>query len=192
MSWESEECLSRYPASFAVTETQFLKIVFNNIKVNLVFNFTFMNILEQKFEVLTTSWVQNSSILELLGSEKTLLFFYPKDNTPGCSLENKDFTCLKWAYEKIWVKLIGVSKDSIASHEKFQANYGLENDLVSDPTLELHKAYNAYGEKNNYGKIVQGVIRSTVLLDNKGNTLKIWNNVKATWHAEKILKELSK
>ena len=66
--------------------------------------------------------------------------------------------------------------------------HGLENDLVSDPTLELHKAFWAYGEKNNYGKIIQGVIRSTVLLDNK----KIWNNVKATGHAEKMLRELSK
>lgn len=151
-----------------------------------------MQILSQKFDVLTQDWVKNTSILELLWSDKTLLFFYPKDNTPGCSLENKDFTCMKAEYEKIGVKLIWVSKDSIASHQKFVANYWLENTLISDPDLILHKAYNAFGEKNNYGKIVQGVIRSTVLLDNAGNTIKIWNNVKATWHAEKIFKELTK
>lgn len=151
-------------------------------------------IFSQKFDVLTSNGeVKNVTLMDIVSANtKTLLYFYPKDNTPGCTLENKDFTCLKAKFQELWITLVWVSKDSIDSHKKFVSAHGLENDLVSDPTLELHKAFWAYGEKNNYGKIIQGVIRSTVLLDEKGNTLKIWNNVKATGHAEKILKELSK
>lgn len=151
-------------------------------------------ILSQKFDILTWAGeVKNVALSDIISSNtKTLLYFYPKDNTPGCTLENKDFTCLKAKFQELWITLVWVSKDSIESHKKFVLWHGLENDLISDPTLELHKAFWSYGEKNNYGKIIQGVIRSTVLLDNKWDTIKIWNNVKATGHAEKMLRELSK
>jgi peroxiredoxin Q/BCP len=106
-------------------------------------------------------------------------------------LENKDFTCLKWEFEKLCIQLIWVSKDSIESHKKFVINYALENTLISDEKLELHKYFWAYWEKNNYWKIIQWVIRSTFLLDSEWKILKSWKNVKATNHANKILKEVS-
>lgn len=124
-------------------------------------------------------------------SGKTLFYFYPKNDTPGCTLENTDFTSLKSDFESLWIQLIWVSKDTIESHQKFCGKYGLQNPLISDSDLELHHFFGAYGEKNNYGKIVQGVIRSTFLLDKEGNILQSWKNVKATRHAQKILKELS-
>lgn len=123
-------------------------------------------------------------------SDKTLLYFYPKNDTPGCTLENTDFTALKWEFQALWIQLIGVSKDSEESHQKFCGKYSLQNALISDPNLELHNFFGAFWEKNNYGKIVQGVIRSTFLLDKEGNILKAWRNVKATNHANKIFKEV--
>lgn len=132
------------------------------------------------------------SLKDLLSfSEKTLLFFYPRDNTPGCTVENKDFSCLKEKFSDLGITLIGVSKDSVESHRKFIEKQGLEVDLISDPDLELHKSLQAYGEKNNYGKIVMGVIRSTFLVNQKWEVLNEWRNIRAKWHAERILKELS-
>lgn len=124
-------------------------------------------------------------------SEKTLLFFYPRDNTPGCTLENKDFSCLKEKFSDLGITLIGVSKDSVESHKKFIEKQGLELDLISDPGLDLHKSLQTYGEKNNYGKIVMWVIRSTFLVNQKWEVLNEWRNIRAKGHAERILKELS-
>jgi peroxiredoxin Q/BCP len=125
-------------------------------------------------------------------SEKTILYFYPKDNTPGCTLEARDFTCLALEFQKLGIQIVGVSKDSLESHKKFIVGQSLNIILLSDTDLVLHKAFGAYGEKNNYGKIIQGVIRSTFVLDSSGKILNGWKNVKATGHAEKILKELQK
>lgn len=104
------------------------------------------------------------AISEIFSEEKNILFFYPRDNTPGCTVENKDFTCLKKEFEKLWVKIIWVSKDSIESHKKFVEKQALENDLISDEELSLHKELWIYWEKNNYWKIVMWVIRSTFLI----------------------------
>ncbi len=124
-------------------------------------------------------------------SEKTLLYFYPKDNTPGCTLEAQDFTRIKWDFEKLGIHIIGVSKDTEASHEKFTTSCGLGIDLISDTDGSLHEQFGVIGEKKNYGKVYIGVIRSTFLLDKNGKILKEWRNVKATGHAEKILKEIT-
>ncbi len=135
--------------------------------------------------------VQQTTMKDILTqSEKTLLYFYPKNDTPGCTLENTDFTTLKWDFKNLWIQLIWVSKDSKESHQKFCWKYSLQNALISDPELVLHNFFGAFWEKNNYGKIVQWVIRSTFLLDKEGNILKSWKNVKATNHANKILKEV--
>ncbi len=135
--------------------------------------------------------IKSQSLSEMFSqSEKTLLYVYPRDNTPGCTLENKSFSCLKTDFEKQGIALVWLSQDSIESHEAFQKQHALEIPLLSDPELLLHKELGAYGEKNNYGKIVTGVIRSTFLFDRSWNLLKSWKNVKATGHAEKILKEL--
>ena len=148
--------------------------------------------LQKKYQAVTVSWESMQMSLEQLLSfwDKTLLYFYPKDNTPGCTLENKDFSCLLHEFKQLGIVLIWVSKDSIESHRKFITDHDLQIDLISDPDLELHRALEAYGEKNNYGKIVMGVIRSTFLLDKKGNILHQWKNIKATGHAQRILKEL--
>lgn len=149
--------------------------------------------LNAKYEAVAYTWdTWTFSLKELLGfGKKTILYFYPKDSTPGCTLENKDFSCLKDEFAKIWIVVIWVSKDSISSHRDFIKSEDLKVDLISDPDLVLHKFFWAYWEKNNYWKIVQGTIRSTFLLDSEWNILKSWKNVKATNHAQKVLKELS-
>ena len=148
--------------------------------------------LEKKYEAAAHTWeIGEFSLADLLSfSEKTLLFFYPKDNTPGCTVENKDFSCLVSQFKDLWITLIGVSKDSIESHQKFIEKQELKVDLISDPDLVLHKELSAYGEKKNYWKTYMGVIRSTFLLDKKWNILNEWRNIRAKGHAERILKEL--
>lgn len=121
----------------------------------------------------------------------TILYFYPKDSTPGCTLEANDFERLKADFEALDIEIIGVSKDSEKSHENFCTKNNLTFRLISDENLELHKKFWTFWEKKNYGKIVQGVIRSTFLLDSEtGNILKEWRNVKATGHAERVLDEI--
>lgn len=148
--------------------------------------------LENKYKALSyTGGEWEFSLKELLSfSDKTLLYFYPKDNTPGCTIENKDFSCLKDKFKELWVSVIWVSKDSIDSHRNFIEKQDLEVDLISDPDLILHKELWAFWEKNNYWKKVMWVIRSTFLVDSKGEVLKEWRNVKATGHAERLLKEV--
>ncbi len=149
--------------------------------------------LEQKYDAITaeleTATLDMKTLLSF--SDRTLLYFYPKDNTPGCTIENKDFSAFKKEFSDLWITIIGVSKDSISSHEKFISSQELQIDLISDPELILHKELGAYGEKNNYGKIVQGVIRSTFLLNQTWDILKEWKNIRAKGHAERVLKELS-
>jgi len=125
-------------------------------------------------------------------SPQTLLYFYPKDDTPGCTLEAQDFTRLVPDFAKLGIQIIGVSKDSESSHENFCNKYSLGITLISDESGELHEQFGVIGEKKNYGKVYIGVIRSTFLLDSTGNIVKEWRNVKATGHAEKVLRELTK
>jgi thioredoxin-dependent peroxiredoxin len=98
-------------------------------------------------------------------SPRTLLYFYPKDDTPGCTLEATDFTRLKHDFEALGIQIIGVSKDSDESHAKFCDKYDLGITLISDESGELHEQFGVIGEKKNYGKVYIGVIRSTFLLD---------------------------
>ena len=133
------------------------------------------------------------SLRELFSySKKTLLFFYPQDNTPGCTVENKDFSCMIDDFQKLWITLIGVSKNDSDSHKKFIREQNLQLDLISDPELILHKELWAYWEKNNYGKIVTWVIRSTFLFNKQGNILQEWRNVRAKGHAAKVLREVKR
>lgn len=124
-------------------------------------------------------------------SPKTLLYFYPKDDTPGCTLEAQDFTRLKTEFENLGIQVIGVSKDSESSHAKFCNKYDLGIQLLSDESGELHEKFGVIGEKKNYGKTYIGVIRSTFLLDQAWNILQEWRNVRATWHAQKVLREIN-
>ena len=123
-------------------------------------------------------------------SPYTILYFYPKDNTPGCSLEARSFTQLLPDFQKKHVQIIGVSRDSAASHCSFMVKQDLKIGLITDSELVLHRQFAARGEKKNYGKIYEGTIRSTFLLDSTGKILKERRNVKATGHAERVLKEI--
>lgn len=122
--------------------------------------------------------------------EKTILYFYPKDNTPGCSVEASDFSKYKNILNKNWIWIVWVSKDSCKSHINFIEKKDLKIDLISDEDLELHNKFSIIWEKKNYGKIYQWVIRSTFLLDQKWKILEEWRNVRAKWHVEKIMREL--
>lgn len=123
-------------------------------------------------------------------SPLTLLYFYPKDDTPGCTLEAQDFTRLVPDFAQLGIQIIGVCRDSEVSHAKFCNKYDLGITLISDEDGSLHEQFSVIGEKKNYGKVYIGVIRSTFLLDQTGKILQEWRNVKATGHAEKVLREV--
>ncbi len=118
-----------------------------------------------------------------------VLYFYPKDNTPGCTREAQAFTKLLPKFKKAGAEVLGVSKDSVASHCGFRDKLKLKVTLLSDPDLAVHKAYGAYGEKVMYGKKKLGVIRSTFLVKN-GKIARAWSSVKVDGHAELVLAAL--
>ena len=119
-----------------------------------------------------------------------VLYFYPKDNTPGCTREAQAFTKLLPKFKKAGVDVLGVSKDSVASHCGFRDKLKLKVPLLSDPDLAVHKAYGAFGDKMMYGKKVKGVIRSTFLIE-KGKIKRAWGSVKVDGHAEAVLAALN-
>lgn len=120
-----------------------------------------------------------------------VLYFYPKDDTPGCTTEACQFSEGIEAFSGLDAVVLGVSPDSPASHRKFIAKYDLKVTLLSDPEHEVLKAYGAWGEKKMYGKTVQGVTRSTVLIDPEGRIAHHWPNVKADGHAAAVRERLA-
>ena len=116
---------------------------------------------------------------------KLILYFYPKDDTPGCTLETKDFSKLYKKFKNIKCKVVGISKDNIKSHEKFSKKYKVPFDLLSDPELKSQKKYGVWGMKSFMGKKFLGTIRSTVFID-KGKIIKIWSNVRVKNHAKEV------
>ncbi len=122
--------------------------------------------------------------------EKFFLYFYPKDNTPGCTQQACDFRDSLQEIFKKGVTVLGSSPDTISSHNKFREKQDLNFPLLSDPDKIIAEKYGAYGEKKCYGKVSKGIIRSTFLINEKGEIEKVWRNVKAKGHVEKILKEL--
>ena len=121
-----------------------------------------------------------------------ILYIYPKDDTPGCTLESKDFSNLNNLFKKRKTVVLGISKDSISSHLKFKKKYKLKFDLLSDEKLVVIKKYGAWGKKKFLGKSYMGIIRSTFLISSKGKLLKIWSNVRVKNHAKEVLAELKK
>lgn len=120
----------------------------------------------------------------------TVLYFYPRDNTPGCTLEAQEFAKLARRFAKAGARVVGVSQDSLASHEKFRAKHKLPFLLVSDPDGELCRRFDVIKEKSLYGKKFLGIERSTFLLDKGGKILREWRKVKAPGHAAEVLAEL--
>lgn len=133
---------------------------------------------------------QEVSSSDFLG-KPLVLYFYPKDDTPGCTREAQAFTKLLRSFRKAGAEVVGVSKDSVAKHCAFRDKYGLKIPLLSDPDLTVHQAYGAYGEKTMYGKKTMGVIRSTFLIDRGGRIARAWSHVKVDGHAEAVLEELT-
>lgn len=122
-----------------------------------------------------------------LKGEKVVVYFYPRDNTPGCTQESCDFRDLNPDFSKIDAKIIGISKDSVSSHDRFKSKFELPFTLVSDPDLAAIKAFDVWREKNMYGKKTMGVERSTFLIDGNGVIAKAWRKVKVKGHAEEVL-----
>lgn len=138
---------------------------------------------------LTASDEKEYKLSELTTKSKLLLYFYPKDNTPGCTNEAKDFTRLKEKFSNKDIEIIGVSPDTTESHQNFIEKQELGILLLSDPNKELATAMGAYGKKKNYGKTYMGIIRSTFLIDTKsGAILESWKNVRAKGHGDRICK----
>ena len=119
-----------------------------------------------------------------------VLYFYPKDDTPGCTLESKDFSKLNSMINKKNTVVFGISKDSMESHLKFKKKYKLKFDLLSDENLKVIKKYGVWGMKSFLGKKFKGVIRSTFLINSKGKIHKIWTNVRVKDHAKSVLDEI--
>lgn len=120
-----------------------------------------------------------------------IIFFYPKDNTPGCTIECVDFSKLHNEFLKLNTQIIGVSRDSINSHEKFAKKFKLSINLIADETQDLCLLFNVIKEKNMYGKIVKGIERSTFFINSNFSLEKSWRGVRAKGHAEQVLSTIS-
>ena len=118
-----------------------------------------------------------------------VLYFYPKDNTPGCTTESVEFAKNFKLFQKFKIDILGISKDSIESHKKFKAKFKLPFSLLTDKTGKVLKLYDAWGEKNMYGKKYMGIKRTTILINKKGFILKIWNNVKFKGHVSEVIEK---
>ena len=123
--------------------------------------------------------------------KKIILYFYPKDNTPGCTKQACGFAERYPQFIEKGAVVLGISKDSVASHKKFEEKYGLPFTLLSDPELKVIQAYDVWQEKKNYGKTYMGVVRTTYLIDEEGKIAKAFDKVKAADNPEQMLGELS-
>jgi peroxiredoxin Q/BCP len=132
----------------------------------------------------------NKVSLSQFAGRRVIVYFYPKDDTPGCTKEACQFNDNLAAFERADVPVLGISPDKAASHQKFRSKYGLDFDLLSDPDHKVMERYGAWGEKTMYGRTTTGVIRSTFLIDEKGKVARSWYNVKADGHAAKVLEQL--
>jgi peroxiredoxin Q/BCP len=132
---------------------------------------------------------QSRVSLSDFAKQTLVLFFYPRDNTPGCTREAQAFTAASGAIKAAGGVVVGVSRDSLKSHQSFREKCALGIPLLSDPDLSVHKAYGAWGTKTMYGKKVEGVIRSTFLVKN-GKVVRVFPNVKVDGHAEAVLKAI--
>lgn len=125
--------------------------------------------------------------LSSLRPAPVVLFFYPKDDTPGCTLEARAFTGLKPEFAALGAQVFGISKDSIAKHCKFRDKYELAIPLLSDADSDVCENYGVWGAKKMYGKEFMGITRTTVLIDGAGSIAQIWPKVKVEGHAEEVL-----
>ncbi|CAN5272012.1 peroxiredoxin [soil metagenome] len=119
-----------------------------------------------------------------------VLYFYPKDNTPGCSDESAQFVALAGEFEKAGARIYGISRDSVRSHESFRAKYSMPFDLISDADERLCQLFDVIRDKQMYGRTVRGIERSTFVLDRSGAVRAEWRRVKVPGHAQQVLAEV--
>ena len=139
--------------------------------------------------ILPSTSKKNFILKDTLG-KYVVLYFYPKDDTPGCTIETNEFNKLLSKFKKLQCEVYGISKDSLKSHDKFRDKYKIKFDLLADEELKVLKKYKVWRKKKFMGREFMGVVRTTYLLDKKGQILKIWNNVKAKDHAKEVLETL--
>jgi len=132
---------------------------------------------------------ENQKLKDLLG-KYVVIYFYPKDDTPGCTIETNDFNKLLPKFKKLNCEIFGISKDTIKSHDKFKEKFKIKFDLLSDEELKVLKKYKVWGKKKFMGREFMGIIRSTFLIDKKGKIIKVWDNVKVKDHAKEVLETL--
>ncbi|MBF7043555.1 thioredoxin-dependent thiol peroxidase [Campylobacter volucris] len=140
------------------------------------------------FELLNQDGVK-IALKDFIG-KKVILYFYPKDNTPGCTTEACDFSANYEHFSDKNAVIVGISPDSTASHEKFITKFDLKHILLSDSEKEVSKMYGAWGLKKNYGKEYEGIIRSTFVIDEAGKIMQIYSNVRVKDHALKVLESI--
>ena len=137
---------------------------------------------------------QRDELVSLAGLQgrMVVLYFYPKDDTPGCTTEGQEFAALYQQFQEVGAEILGVSRDSVASHLKFACKYEFPFSLLSDPDETLCQAYDVIKEKKNYGKVYLGIERSTFVIDREGKLAYLERKVKAAGHAESILATVQK
>ena len=143
---------------------------------------------------LTSTNNTDYSLKKSLG-KYVVIYFYPKDDTPGCTIEANDFNKLLPQFKKLNCEVFGISKDNLKSHDKFKEKYQLKFDLLSDEELTVLKKFKVWGKKKFMGREFMGILRTTFLIDKKGKILKIWENVKVKDHSKEVLethKEIQK
>lgn len=129
---------------------------------------------------------EETTLGDYLG-QSLVIYFYPKDNTAGCTLEANQFKELKHVFSEKGVKILGISKDSVKSHQKFKEKLSLNFELLSDPEHQLQEAFGVWQEKWMMGKSYMGAVRSTFLVDSKGKIKKAWSRVKPKNHVKEVL-----
>ena len=140
------------------------------------------------FTLPSTSKV-NYTLKNSLGNY-VVLYFYPKDDTPGCTIETNDFNNSLTKFKKLECEVYGISKDTLKSHDKFRDKYKIKFDLLADEELTVLKKYKVWGKKKFMGQEFMGIIRTTFLIDKKGKIMKIWDNVKVKDHVKEVLETL--
>ena len=140
------------------------------------------------FKIPSTS-NHNYSLKDSIG-KYVVIYFYPKDDTPGCTIETNDFNKLLSKFKKFECEVYGISKDNLKSHDKFRDKYKIKFDLLADEKLKVLKKYKVWGKKKFMGREFMGILRTTFLIDKKGKIIKIWENVKVKDHAKEVLETL--
>ena len=147
-----------------------------------------INIKAPKLNLSSTSG--NSYSLKDSIGKYIVLYFYPKDDTPGCTIETNDFNKLLSKFKKLNCDVFGISKDDMKSHNKFKEKYNIKFNLLADNELKIVKSYKVWAKKKFMGREFMGILRTTFLIDPNGKIVKIWDNVKVKDHAKEVLDAL--